>query len=614
MRTSPLTSVASHVSERQVRFALGNGLRGQSTTMNKPDGADSTQCSSWHNRPSPANGTSVLRLDEVEYDQDAKEEVDLLLAESMAALSFQERQLEQEELHGVRPQLSEDMEMIQRLANELDIHLNRLKAGTAYEAAESTDSAYAKGMDFRLLFLRCNRYDPQASAAHLIKFMDAKLKLFGKAKLVQDITLRDLGEDDREVVRNGHLQVLQGCDQSGRRIILEFPALRSFKTLMNELRARFYIYMDAAKSPDTQRKGVVMVTYGVGTLRERLRGIGFVEISKVALSVPLHFAGIHLATDDLGHYVLLKGVLAIAPVKLRTRFKLHHGSHMECQYRLTTYGIPRELLPLTEGDEAILEYHLSWYNSRLLEEGSVAYVRGTESSNDQIDEPRLLDVLFGKRINRDGGNRTLRSHVQAHSMEYECANKTRKLELVEQVINDIQSSGGRFLVQEVVIRDDTTFTTWRLLRLDEVRGKIHQAFRNHRRPRVALQEQVATIAAAASKGTPSASVFVEPGPNDVLFGRKRSNTGNKRVRQLVGALSDDYDSATTKVRKRQIANSVVEEIQNTGGRFLMQPDGTDRWEEVPNEFARNKIIKHFQNQRRPRKSSASVGSSQESNS
>eukprot|EP00980_Cylindrotheca_fusiformis_P016071 scaffold4746_cov120-Cylindrotheca_fusiformis.AAC.1 len=38
MRTSLLTSVASHVSERQVAFALGNGLRGQSTTMNKPDG------------------------------------------------------------------------------------------------------------------------------------------------------------------------------------------------------------------------------------------------------------------------------------------------------------------------------------------------------------------------------------------------------------------------------------------------------------------------------------------------------------------------------------------------------------------------------------------------
>eukprot|EP00980_Cylindrotheca_fusiformis_P021554 scaffold8398_cov118-Cylindrotheca_fusiformis.AAC.1 len=444
----------------------------------------------------------------------------------MTALSVQERQVEQEDLHGVRPQLSEDTEMIQRLVDELDMHLNRLKSGTAYEEAEATDSAYTKGMDFRLMFLRCNRYDPQASAAHIIKFMDVKLKLFGKTKLVQDITLRDLGEDDREVVRNGHLQVLRACDRSGRRIILEYPALRSFKTLTNELRARFYIWMEVAKSPEAQRKGVVMVTYGVGTLRERLRGIGFVEISKVALSVPLHVAGIHLATDDLRHYVLLKGALAITPAKLRTRFKLHHGSHMECQYRLTTYGIPREILPLTEGDEAILEYHLSWYNSRLLGEGSDGYVRWADSSIDQINEPRLLDVLFGKRINRDGGNRTLRSHIQALSMEYECADKTRKLEMVEQVINDIQSSGGRFLVQEDVIRDDTTFTTWRFLRLDEVRGRIHQAFRNHRRPRVALHEQLATI--AATKGTPSASVFVEPGPNDVLFGRKRSNTGNKR--------------------------------------------------------------------------------------
>eukprot|EP00980_Cylindrotheca_fusiformis_P016030 scaffold4715_cov115-Cylindrotheca_fusiformis.AAC.14 len=435
----------------------------------------------------PNTSGCLTCLDRAGFDYNAKEEVDRLLSQSMTELSFQERQMEQEDLHGVRPQLSEDAEMIQRLVDELDEHLNKLKAGTAYEAAESTDSAYVKSVDFRLMFLRCNEYDPQASAAHIVKFMDTKLKLFGKAKLVQDITLKDLDEDDREVVRNGHLQVLRGCDRSGRRIFLEYPALRSFKSLMNELRARFYIYMDGAKSPEAQHNGAVLVTYGVGTLRERLRGIGFVENAKVALSLPLRYAGLHLATDNLGHYVLLKGALAITPAKLRTRFKLHHGSHMECQYELNTYGMARELLPLTEDDEAILEYHLSWYNTRLLEEGGDGYVRWEESSNKQIDEPQ---------------------------------------------------------------------------------------------------------------------------PHDVLFGRKRSNTGNKRVRQLVAALSPEYDSAATKVRKRQIASSVVEEIQNTGGRFLMQPDGTDRWEEVPNLFARNKIMKHFQNQRRTSKSSASEGPSE----
>ena len=98
----------------------------------------------------------------------------------------------------------------------------------------------------------------------------------------------------------------------------------------------------------------------------------------------------------------------------------------------------------------------------------------------------------------------------------------------------------------------------------------------------------------------------QPQEFDVLFGRKRNNAGNKRVRQLVGELATEYDQAS-KARKTQIADSVVHEIHRQGGRFMKQTEGDpDKWEEVPDDFARNKISKHFRNNRRPPTAKVSV--------
>ena len=59
--------------------------------------------------------------------------------------------------------------------------------------------------------------------------------------------------------------------------------------------------------------------------------------------------------------------------------------------------------------------------------------------------------------------------------------------------------------------------------------------------------------------------------NDVLMGRGSPSSeysGNLRFRQLVLDRRNEYLSCTTRQEKNQIANEIIQEVHNRGGRFL----------------------------------------------
>ena len=155
-----------------------------------------------------------------------------------------------------------------------------------------------------------------------------------------------------DCLRNGHLQILHLADRAGRKVVLEIPGLRNFQSLENEMRARFYLFLTLLQSQDVQTNGVVIVSYGVGDgLREYLNGRGFSQHTRMGLAIPLKCVGLHNATDHLGHYIRMQEGLTMTPPKVRTRFKLHHGSHAQVQKQLLTYGIPTEAIPLLDNDD-----------------------------------------------------------------------------------------------------------------------------------------------------------------------------------------------------------------------------------------------------------------------
>ncbi|CAJ1969510.1 unnamed protein product [Cylindrotheca closterium] len=514
-------------------------------------------------------------------DEQKTKENDAMLVEALNGLTFEERQEQQEIVHGVDEMTADESTFIESTLKDLDNILLRTKHGTLYETAESLNPEYVGARAFRIMFLRGNRYDAKASAKQMLTFFEWKEQLFGREKLVKDITMDDLDEDDRACMRAGYVQI-PGKDRSNRTILLHLPGLRSFKTLMNELRSRYYIWMTILKSEECQLRGAVVLVYAVGCLKDQKEGVGYMENARLFLALPLHQAAIHVFTDNSAEYIMGNGIIRMFSSKIRARFRIHYGSHMECQYLLPSYGISPKLLPLkTITLQVNMHQHHRWCESCLLNDTSDCPDLGTSQTT--MTKYNDDDVLYvaGKKSN-NAGNERLRVLVADLSQKYDTGTTEKKRTIVEGMIGEIHKTGGRFLKQNPGSDSD-----WIEIPVDEARLKITQMFRNHRRRVGALIQGGCLIAG-------------EPLPNDVVFGKTHRSRGSDLMHYLIKARSDEYNSLDRGM-KVQVVDAVLERIKGEGGRFLQTAPEHGGWLEVTTEMARIRVSKYFRNNRRKAK-------------
>jgi hypothetical protein len=148
---------------------------------------------------------------------------DSLLNAKLSRMSMEERSNGLNEVHGIvdvphkRPKMV--MEKCRAMSRALLSAIARLSAekSLAYREAFTMSQDYVDGL--KIPFLRAeNDYDSEKAAHRMISFFDHKKKMFGKEKLVQNITLEDLGAEASEALRRGLFQVLPQRDRAGRPI------------------------------------------------------------------------------------------------------------------------------------------------------------------------------------------------------------------------------------------------------------------------------------------------------------------------------------------------------------------------------------------------------------
>ena len=200
-------------------------------------------------------------------------------------------------------------------------------------------------------------------------------------------------------------------------------------------------------------------------------------------AVPGAPAAIHLCTDEIKQYLIQAAVLKAAPLKLRSRIKLHFGSQTECLYQMSTYGIPHGVIPVDPNSHKIsLKRHLEWVESRLAmgkkERPLPAISTRTQGT---VTSPGVNDVLIcaGKKSNNMGNHR-LRALVKELSQAYATGSKEAKKALVDCAISSVKDSGGRFLREQNV---DSWNVVWKEMPMDQIRKNVAQAFRNNNRHR-----------------------------------------------------------------------------------------------------------------------------------
>ncbi|KAL3937989.1 MAG: hypothetical protein SGBAC_007010 [Bacillariaceae sp.] len=365
-------------------------------------------------------------------------------------------------------------------------HLDVSKRGAAYEMVERCDSmTVEQKQDMLQRFLRVNSFDPAPAAKQIIAFYEMKFRLFGKDKVLKEITIDDLSEEDRRSLRSGSLQLLSSeKDIQNRRILLSLPGRRVFKSIENELRANFYLIMSALKLQEVQKDGLVYIRHAIGRYKDRSNGFGYAENSLLLGSLPVQLHNIHMCVDDYAQH-LLESTNQLPPA-LSAKVIVHSGSEMECLFELFKCGIPRGCLPPADGsDHPWMDAHLVWCNSREVFDSSLklplkyGIVRPKSQKSfrvqDRIAKPRDLDVLFGSDHKSHPGSMKFHMLINHLQHQYEDADRDGKVLVSLIAVFSMKGTGSRFLDY-----DDVT-QQWREIPDTRARNKVTKMIRNRRR-------------------------------------------------------------------------------------------------------------------------------------
>ena len=149
-----------------------------------------------------------------------------ILASGLTELTIKERESVFHDLHGVAEPITEEPEFIVKSLAELEVVIANTPNREAYEQAKRIDSQYVHSLEFRLMFLRSERFVVKRAASRLLRHFETKLELFGPESLAREIRYEDLYEGAAKSLEAGNLQLLPLRDRTGRAIISCTPSLR----------------------------------------------------------------------------------------------------------------------------------------------------------------------------------------------------------------------------------------------------------------------------------------------------------------------------------------------------------------------------------------------------
>ena len=194
-------------------------------------------------------------------------DVEDAIASELSKLSLEQRKQLEDDITGEALDIpAEEPEFVKRCLQEMDDEIKKLishgktkgnnnRVKTAYNTTINrgpyeraiflAPKRYLNNPDFHLMFLRADGFNPKNAAIRLLKFFEAKEKLFGESKLCEPITLDDMldgkyddSEDKsvvvessrndasttrnltREIFLSGTFQLLPCPDRSGRPVVM----------------------------------------------------------------------------------------------------------------------------------------------------------------------------------------------------------------------------------------------------------------------------------------------------------------------------------------------------------------------------------------------------------
>jgi len=130
---------------------------------------------------------------------EARDHTDADLAADMNALSFEQRQAMEDDIHGVSDIIEETPEFVKEKIIEMREELNKLSSRKrhAWDRASFLRPSLSEDERLYLMCLRARRFRPDDAASLLAAYYGAKLDLFGENLLPHRITWNDVSRTRR---------------------------------------------------------------------------------------------------------------------------------------------------------------------------------------------------------------------------------------------------------------------------------------------------------------------------------------------------------------------------------------------------------------------------------
>eukprot|EP00980_Cylindrotheca_fusiformis_P003412 scaffold758_cov104-Cylindrotheca_fusiformis.AAC.11 len=360
-----------------------------------------------------------------------------LVALEFNDLSFEEREGIYEDLHAVsRPKGESPMEISDSIAS-LKKALANMKSKSAFNTAQFLNPEYFDE-SFFLMFLRSAKFDTKKAAQTIADHFKHKLELFGPEVLGRDIRYEDLDDETKQALGTGAVQIPRCRDAAGRAILIFSHSHFSYKNADCQIRAVWYMLMCALKDPETQRNGLIYISFNLNHSSKNLNLDLVLKSASFQRSMPRKVMGFHFCYNSDLLRPILSTLQGISGMSTRQRLR----TFMDIVYSLKTYGIPLHALPIDTNGSFKCSEIFEYIAHRIEEEE-----QQTRHLGDKIMHPLSTDVLLGRGWHQlqHRGNCMLAKIIDAHRETYKVARKMDKANLNRQIVQLVQESGGRFL-------------------------------------------------------------------------------------------------------------------------------------------------------------------------
>lgn len=379
--------------------------------------------------------------------------IDDILSNGLMQMSLQDRNAISEEIHGVQTLAREETpEMLSESLAKMAAEIDSIPCKTAFDKSQQHPNTYVNSDDFRLKFLRCELFEEKNAASRMVNFLDMASELFGDFALRRQIQMSDFSREELQHFRVGHQQLLPYRDRTGRRIFASVGGFSVKVPLVTRVKILIYIIFVASEDVETQRKGLTSIIWP-GTKQPEEDEVGNLKFNRILFMkrvfecLPVRTCSIHFSLSNTPFYQTARTLLILSMPQFVTRMKCHVGENIERQYSIKSYGIPVELIPLTDTGNIKITYLKQWTKLRRMVEVMQMTPEGRQNALSIIECPGSNDVVFrsGTSMSYHPGNVRFRCLVQSKHENPEILSQMTQAELAEQLIQEIKKRGGRFL-------------------------------------------------------------------------------------------------------------------------------------------------------------------------